>query len=171
MSLWQIHRYKDTKLMRKRPLCFAPWLAYLAVDRYVEVRNIGNYNCLVIRKDLVKIVQKDANYNRAFAKKFKWKSVKKIYRFCRSTKYVPHKKTARDVFQNHQADCAGITAAFYVLCKVKGIPVRYIIGWKGSECHAWNRVKYKGKWYYIDCTLEKYMHKKLWKGYSIMEMW
>ena len=170
MSLWEIHRYKDTELLRKYPLCYAPWKAYIAVDRYVEVRNINNYNCLVIKTDLAKIVSADAKYNKAYAKRFKG-NVQKIYKFCTKTKYVLHNKTARDAFQKRKADCAGIAAAFYVLCKAKKIPVRYIIGWYDGECHAWNRVKIRKKWYYVDCTWKRKFSKKLWKKYSIMESW
>ena len=70
IALWEIHKYKDTELMRKPPLCYAPWRAYLAVDRYVEVTNVDNCNALIIHKDLAEMVEEDATFNKAFAKKF-----------------------------------------------------------------------------------------------------
>ena len=171
MALWEIHKYKETVLMRKPPLCYAPWKAYLAVDQFAEVTNINNYNCLVIKSDLEKAVATDATFNRKYAKRFKGKSIRSIYNYCSRTKYVLHTKTAREVFEKREGDCAGISAAFYVICKVNGIPVRYIIGFDGDICHAYNMVKYKGKWFYIDCTMERYLSRKLWKHYSIMEKW
>lgn len=171
MALWEIHKYKDTELLRKPPLCYAPWKAYLAVDSYVEVKNVNNYNAIVVKKDLAKEVATDATFNRNFAKRFKGKSLYKIYYWLLETEYVKHKKTAREVFEQRQGDCAGMSAALYVICKVNHIPVRYIIGWNKYGCHAWNRVKVNGKWYWIDIAYDKYLSRKLWKGYSIMEKW
>ena len=171
MSLWEIERYRDTKLLRKHPLCYAPWKAYLAVCYNTEVKDIGNYNCLVIKDDLVKKVSADARYNRNFAKKFKGRSFYRIYYWLLATEYTKGKKTAREVFTERKGDCAGITAALYVICKVNHIPVRYVIGWNRDGCHAWNRVKWNGKWYWVDIAYDKYLSKKLWKGYSIMEKW
>lgn len=171
MAIWELYQYKYTKLLRKSPLCYAPWESYLAVDKYVEVSNIDNHNALVIKEDLAAKVSKDANFNKKFAKRFKGRSILRIYDYCERTKYVLHKKTAREVFEHRQGDCAGKAAAFYVICKTNKIPVRYIIGFCGKTCHAWNKVKIKGKWYYVDCAMDKYLSKKLWKHYSIMEEW
>ena len=171
MALWEIHKYKDTELLRKSPLCYAPWKAYLAVDKFADVSNINNYNCLTIKTDLAKAVATDATFNRKFAKRFKGRSIERIYNYCSRTEYVLHVKTAREVFEKRQGDCAGISSAFYVICKTNNIPVRYIIGWCGNTCHAWNMVRVKGKWFYVDCTMDKYLSKKLWKHYSIMEKW
>ena len=171
MALWEIHKYKDTELMQKSPLCYAPFKAYLTVDKYVEVGMVGNYNAIIVKKDLAKELATDATFNKQFVKRFKGRSVSRIYDYCVRTKYVLHTKTAREVFEKRQGDCAGISAAFYVICKVNKIPVRYIIGFCGKTCHAWNKVKVGGKWYYIDCAMDKYLSKKLWKHYSIMEEW
>ena len=171
MALWEIHKYKDTELLRKSPLCYAPWKAYLAVDKFAEVSNINNYNCLTIKTDLAKAVATDATFNRKFAKRFKGRSIERIYDYCSRTKYVLHVKTAREVFEKREGDCAGMSAAFYVICKTNGIPVRYIIGFAGKTCHAWNMVRIKGKWFYVDCAMDRYLSKKLWKHYSIMEKW
>ena len=176
MSLWKIHQYKDTQLLRKYPLRYAPWLAYIYVDKYVEVKCINNYNCLVIKTDLRKLVLEDAKYNLKFCRKFKVKGTRKqkirrIFNYLLKTEYVLHKKTAREVFQYRQGDCAGVASAFYVMCKVKKIPVRYIIGWVDDGCHAWNMVKVNGKWWHIDCTSGTWLTKKPWDHFTVMEMW
>ena len=171
MSQWEIYKYKDTELMRQPPLCYAPWRAYLAVDQFAEVTTVNNYNALVIKTDLEKAVATDASFNRHFAKRFKGRSIERIYDYCSRTKYVLHVKTAREVFEKREGDCAGMSAAFYVICKANKIPVRYVIGWNKHGCHAWNRVKWKGRWYWLDIAYDKYLSRKLWKGYSIMEKW
>ena len=120
------------------------------------------------------MVKADADYNKSHAHKYKGKPktrLRKIYKYCHRTEYVAHVKTARDVFQKRQGDCAGISSAFYVLCKKNKIPCRYIIGWTDTGCHAWNRVKIGKRWYWCDATLGIYMKRKLPKGWSVMEMW
>ena len=171
MALWEIYKYKDTELLSKSPLCYAPWRAYLVVDKYVEVKNVDNYNAIVVNKDLTEEIITDATFNKNFAKKFKGRSIYRIYYWLLRTEYTQHKKTAREVFEQRKGDCAGISSAFYVICKTNNIPVRYIIGWCGNTCHAWNMVRVKGKWFYVDCTMDRYLSKKLWKHYSIMEKW
>ena len=52
--------------------------------------------------------------------------------------------------------CDGYAKAFYFLCKANGIEA-FIVGGtasddRGSESHAWNKVKIDGKWYTIDVT-------------------
>ena len=172
--LWRLEQYKYTELLRTEPLTWCPYKSYVLVDRYVVIRNHKNYNTLDINADLIELTKDDVLYNKAHAKRYKGKAktkVKKIYRYCEKTEYKIHVKYAKDVFSKRQGDCAGISSAFYVLCKKNGIPCRYIIGWTETSCHAWNRVKIKGKWYYVDATLGLWMKRKLPKGWSIMEQW
>lgn len=176
MSIWQLHRYKYTTLLRRKPLIWCPYKSYTLVDRYVSVYDQNNSNWISVDTDILKQVSVDSRYNRAYARSFpfaptKRKQVRKIYNYCRRTKYVAHTKYARDVFTTRRGDCAAISAAFYVLCQAKHIPVRYVIGWTKSDCHAWNRVKLDGKWYWIDCTLGKYLSRKQFPHRTIMEMW
>lgn len=176
MALWEIHKYKSTKMMRKSPLCYEPFKAWVLVDQYVHIECKDNLYHLTVDADLKALLADDVAYNKAFAKRFKVSGstkhrVKQIYRYCRQTEYAPHVKTAHQVFSTRQGDCAGIASAFYVLCKVKHIPVRYIIGWTSDGCHAWNRVKVNGRWYWIDCTQGRWIKRKLWKHYEIMEQW
>lgn len=172
--LWRLHQYKYTELLRTEPLSWCPFKSYLLVDKYVEVKDYHDINWLLINADLIALVQDDAEYNRTHARRYKGKPktrLKKIYRYCHKTEYVAHVKTARDVFEKRQGDCAGISSAFYVLCKKNKIPCRYIIGWTDTGCHAWNRVKIGKKWYWCDATLGIWMRKKLPKGWSVMEQW
>lgn len=174
LALWELHKFKDTELLRKSPLCWCPFKSYLLVDRYVSVINKDNKNWLVISADLIELTKEDADYNKTHAKVYKGttkEKVKKIYNYCKKTEYVAHVKTAKEVLETRQGDCAGIASAFYVLCKKNKIPVRYVIGWCDGECHAWNRVKIKGKWYWIDATLENWLSRKQYSGRTVMEIW
>ena len=173
-SLWELHQYKYTELLRLEPFSWCPYKSYLVIDKYVEVRDKDNTNHLIIKADIVGLVREDAEFNKSHAHRYKGKPktrLRKIYNYCHRTEYVAHVKTARDVFEKRQGDCAGISSAFYVLCKANKIPCRYIIGWTDSGCHAWNRAKVGGKWYYIDATKGLWLRKKLPKGWSIMEQW
>ena len=172
--LWRLEKYKYTTLLQTEPLTWCPYKSYVLVDRYVTITNRSNYNVLDINADLIKLTADDVAYNKAHAKRYKGKAktrLKKIYRYCKRTEYVAHVKTARDVFEKRQGDCAGISSAFYVLCKKNKIPCRYIIGWTDTGCHAWNKVKIGKRWYWCDATLGIYMKRKLPKGWSVMEMW
>ena len=174
LSIWQLYKYKSTELLRIAPFCWCPYKSYLVTNQFVTVEAKDNQSTLVINADIVKLVRDDADYNKSHAHKYKGKPktrLKKIYRYCKRTEYVAHVKTAKEVFQRRQGDCAGISSAFYVLCKANKIPCRYIIGWTESSCHAWNRVKIGKKWYWCDATLGIYMKRKLPKGWSVMEMW
>lgn len=174
MSLWELHRYKYTDLLRKEPLCWCPFKSYLVVDDNVVVGMYNNYNCLCINADLIELTKADAQYNKTHAPKYKGKAktrVRKIYNYCRATKYKIHVKTARSVFEKREGDCAGIAEAFYVMCKKNKIPVRYVIGWAGDGCHAWNRVKIGKKWYWVDATLGKWLSRRLFPDYSVLEIW
>lgn len=174
MSTWELYRYRDTELMRRYPLCYAPYKSYLLKEQYVTITNQNNRNYLIIKTDLYKAAIPDAKYNRRKAKIFKGtdrQKVRKIWRYCKQTTYIPHVKTASDVFRDRQGDCAAIASAFYVLCKKNKIPVRYVIGWTRDGCHAWNRVKVGGKWYWIDATLGHWLWRDQFEGRTVMEMW
>ena len=172
--LWRLYEYKYTTLLQTEPLTWCPYKSYVLVDRYVTITDHDNYHWLNVNADLIALTASDVLYNRTHAKRYKGKAktkVKKIFRYCERTEYKIHVKYARNVFETRQGDCAGISSAFYVLCKKNHIPVRYVIGFNGDTCHAWNRVKLKGKWYWIDCTMSRYLSRKLWDGYSVMGMW
>ena len=173
-SIWQLYQIKYVYLLRREPFCYCPFKSYQVVDRYVQIYDRDNLYWIVFDKDIKELVRDDADYNKTHAPKYKGKKktkLKRIYSFCKATKYTSGRKYAKDVFSRREGDCAGISSAFYVLCKRNGIKVRYVIGWNEYGCHAWNRVKIKGKWYWIDATMGKWCSRKLWSGYSVMEMW
>lgn len=172
--LWRLEQYKYTTLLRTEPLCWCPYKSYVLVNRYVTIEDRNNCNWLCIKADLIELTKDDVLYNKAHAKRYRGKAktkLKKIYRYCERTEYKIHVKYAKDVFERRQGDCAGISSAFYVLCKKNHIPVRYVIGYNRDTCHAWNRVKLKGKWYWVDATMGLWLSRELWKGYSVMESW
>ena len=174
LSLWQLYHYKYTSLLRQSPLCYEPYKAYVLVDKYVVISNQNNKNVISVEADIPKLLKSDTDYNKSHAKRYKGSTrqkVRKIYKYCTKTTYKAHVKTAHAVFQYRQGDCAGISSAFYVLCKKNKIPVRYVIGWTDTGCHAWNKVKIGKRWYWCDATLGIWMRKKLPKGWSVMEMW
>ena len=174
LSLWQLYHYKYTTLLRREPLCYEPFMSYVYVDRYVVVENRNNLNWISVKADLIRLIQSDVSYNRTHAKRYKGSTkqkVRKIYKYCCRTAYKAHVKTAHSVFQTRTGDCAGISSAFYVLCEVNRIPVRYVIGWTKSNCHAWNRVRINGTWYWIDATKGLWLSKKQFKGRTVLEYW
>lgn len=84
--------------------------------------------------------------------------------------------------QTGNAQCAGYASLFEYLCAYIGINATKITGCTGHEgdacqygCHAWNRVKLAGAWYYIDVCWNdstqpnRYsLVKELWAGRSAL---
>ena len=182
---WQLHKYASTSLPKKYPYEYAPWRSYVLIDKYVTVSADLKHNLLIIDPQLYQEIKPEADANRAEAKrilkryKVKGKgktAYKKIRRYVRSGKYITGVKSASGFFENHGGDCSAHTSAVYVLCKVQGIPVRYCIGaydnGNGYSCHAWNRVKLNGTWYWVDETTGQSMSKRLWwDSRKPMEQW
>ena len=185
VAQWQLHRYKAVTLPKRYPFKYAPWRSYVLIDKYVKVDADLKHNLLIIDPNLYAEIKPEADQNRATAKRIlkrykakgKGKSAyKKIRRYVRKGKYITGVKSASGFFENHGGDCAGTASAVYVLCKVQGIPVRYCIGaydtGNGYDCHAWNRVKLNGTWYWTDETMRQPMSKRLWWDYKKpMEQW
>ena len=176
MPMWYLYQYRSTELMRKSPMCWTPWNAYVTLDKYVHIRCESDRYYLCFDGDVRKMLMPDAVFNRKFAKTFRTSGSKRqqfrqIYNYCRKTRYKAHTKTARQVFQTRQGDCAGIASAFYVLCHAKRIPVRYVIGWTVDGCHAWNRVMLNATWYWIDCSHGLWLSREQFKGRTVMEIW
>ncbi len=184
-SQWQLHRYKSVTLLKRYPFKYAPWRSYVLIDKYVTVSADLKHNLLIIDPQLYQAIKPEADQNRATAKRIlkryrvrgKGKTAyKKIRRYVRKGKYITGIKSAQGFFENHGGDCSAHASAVYVLCKVQGIPVRYCIGaydnGNGFDCHAWNRVKLNGTWYWVDETMRQPMSKRLWWDYKKpMEQW
>lgn len=176
MPTWYLWEYKTTDLLRKSPMCWEPFQGYVICDQYVSITVKNNKNVLCFDADIRSMLKPDALYNRRFARAFrtsgtKRQQVRQIYNYCRRTTYTAHVKTARAVFRDRKGDCAGIASAFYVLCKAKGIPVRYVIGWTQTSCHAWNRVLLGSKWYWIDACHSMWLSERQYRGRTVMEIW
>lgn len=178
---WELWKYKETVLPKKYPFKYAPWESYLAIDKYVIVGSDDKHYTIEIDPRLYAEIKPIAEETKAEAKKIlKQYGVKgtgkqayfKIRKYVRSGDVIVGVKSANGFFENHGGDCAAHAAAVYVLCKVQGIPVRYVIGsWLGY-LHAWNKVKLNGKWYWTDEMIEIPLERKLEDGYiGEMVMW
>ena len=175
-SIWQLYQYKYVSMKRIYPMVWCPYRAYVVMDGMVDVYSSNNMHWIRVNGDLSGRLASEAHSNRLYATQFRAvgnniNKVWQIYNYCKRTKYVLHVKYASDVFQKRQGDCAAISAAFYVLCKAKHIPVRYVIGWEPNGCHAWNRVKIRKRWYWIDCTHGLWLSRKQYPNRTILEMW
>ena len=183
-SMWELHKYKETTLMRKYPISYAPWAGYVAVNKYVEIGQGNTYNYIQIDPVLWATLDYQAQANRASAKailkqyKVKGtgkKAYLKIRKYIRSGKYITGVKTASGYFEQHGGDCCAVASAVYVLCRVQGIPVRWCMGGLSyGGLHAWNRVKLGKVWYWVDETFEEPMVRSLskWDYHKKpMEMW
>lgn len=176
-SVWELTEYKDVKLLRKSPMCWCPYKAYLEVQRHTHIENHDNKNWLRIDANLKALLKPDADFNKQYAKNFKLKGktkrakLKEIYRYCKKTTYTLHVKTAKDVFTLRQGDCSAIASAMYVLCKANKISVRYVIGWTDEGCHAWNRVKLGSTWYWVDACYGLWLNEEQFTGRKVMEIW
>ena len=136
-------------------------------------------------KELVVISRSNEKWARKIIKKLKLKKYSKkqrVYKIlnwiARTYSYDVTQKYVEQSRKTHRANCSAYADTFYVLRKAAKIPVRYIIGFDSGVCHAWNRVKVKGKWYWSDPT--RYdgwygsfaLSRKLWRGYGdIFEEW
>ena len=181
LAIWELEKYKETQLPKKYPFCYCPWESYVAIDRYITIEARPKTNAFIIDQNLYETVEPIAEQTRTEAKvilkrigvKGKTKAdYMKIRKYVRGGADIKGVKTALGFFDNYGGDCCGYASAVYVLCKVQGIPVRFVIGsWLG-RLHAWNRVKLGGVWYWVDETIEIPLEKKLESGYyGVMISW
>lgn len=179
---WELWKYKETVIPKKYPFKYCPWESYCAIDKYVIVGGDNKHYLIEIDPALYTEIKPIAEETKAKAKeilkryKVKGKDKEaymKIRKYVRSGKDIEGVKSAIGFFEHHGGDCSGYSSAVYVLCKVQGIPVRFVIGsYYGGLLHAWNKVKLGGKWYWVDETLEEPMQTKLWWYYNgVMVMW
>ena len=178
---WELWKYKETQLPKKYPFKYAPWESYQAIDKYVIVGSDLKHYTLEIDPKLYEEIKPIADRTKTRAKQIlKSRGVKgtsktaymKIRKYVRGGADIEGVKSAIGFFDNYGGDCCGYASAVYVLCKVQGIPVRFVIGsWLGY-LHAWNKVKLDGKWYWVDETIEIPLERKLESGYyGVMVQW
>lgn len=107
------------------------------------------------------INEKKVNQNaKSFVQKIKGKSkkdkIRAIYKIVADrAKYKRRCKycgTAYGALIQRKASCGGYTKAFSLLCDKAGIECIEESGLVKNEGHAWNMVKYGGKWYMCDVT-------------------
>ena len=68
----------------------------------------------------------------------------------RHMQYDGRYNTAYDALRKNRGNCMAYSYAFLRLMQELEIPCVYV----SSEHHAWNMVKLKGRWYYVDVTWE-----------------
>ncbi len=154
-------------------------ISYSGKDYYDDVVNvlytrINDINVLVKSGGLNSSSNKK-KYNKAFKRavkkvnkirgknKSKYNTLKAINKYVSTTIKYSNKKnkpfnthTAYGAFVKKKAVCDGYSKAFKALCDYYKIPCLLEIGYVyKSTGHAWNIVKLKGKWYYVDSTWNK----------------
>ena len=83
--------------------------------------------------------------------------------------YFPHDdnfKWANGLFHGIGGNCAAYASAFKTIMNLLGYPCEFLIGWTDGYCHAWNRVKISGVWFYIDLICDMRLSQTLWKAYE-----
>lgn len=94
-------------------------------------------------------------------------------------KYNKTQPYVAPAISSRSGNCAAYSDMFYILCKAAGYPVRFVIGYYGDICHAWNKVKIGSAWYWVDAAwydsddgMSYGFSKKLWKTHSkVFEVW
>lgn len=164
-------------LIPKTDLKWSSYHAYklLADDQLVKTKDI---------RQLIEAARQNQAWARRTVKKLKLMKLSPKKRVLRILRYIARLYTydirvrfVEDARRLKRANCAAYADTMYILCKASKIPVRYIIGYDGAECHAWCRVKIGRKWYWSDPTrndgLNGYaLSRTLWTAHHrIFEEW
>lgn len=97
--------------------------------------------------------------------------------------YETHQDGVVESLKSKKGVCSEYAYIFSYLCKYVGIKTEYVTGCvDGNDgtmcygCHAWNKVKLCGEWYYIDvCWNDSnprnryYLSKKLWNPRTVFD--
>ena len=164
-------------IIKNSELKWSSYHAYklLADDQLVKSKDV---------RQLIEAAQQNKAWARKTVKKLKLMRLSPKKRVLRILRYTARLYTydikvrfVEDARRLKRANCAAYADTMYILCKASKIPVRYIIGYDGAECHAWCRVKIGRKWYWSDPTrndgLSGYtLSRTLWTTYHrIIEEW
>lgn len=174
---------KKIKKCNKRTLHLKDYSlkTYNELIRYLDSSsNIGYENGIYIAnislvKKRIKSVEK--------VNKILYKRVKKLYRgkTIRTLEayelYIEDKIiydiSCPDMYKTmRKGTCISYATMLKAMCDISNIPCKIYAGWASPyDGHCWNRVKIKGKWYWVDlcwddntfCGDDSYMHsKRLW---------
>ena len=167
-------------VIRYSELSWSSYRAYHSIKQWCN-----DTDEMIVYMSKLRTTLKLGQANKAWAKKKvrKWmkypvkKRVHKIFDYVTENyEYDSDIVWIEDARRVGRANCSAFADLFYILCKAAKVPVRYIIGWanngQSAWWHCWNRVKIKKRWYWIDCTWDYWISRKLWKSHSrIIEEW
>lgn len=164
-------------VIRESLLSWSSWHAYCCII----YREKGTYT--VVHNRTIRTVLKEARSNKKWAKKKvkklklnKMSNKKAVYRICEYIEdhydYDSSQAWLEMAIKSHRANCTAYADLFYVLCKARKIPVRYIRGNVEGGSHCWNQVKINKKWYWVDTCWGYRPRRKLWSDhYTVVEIW
>lgn len=151
-------------VMADHPLIFYSngymYTKYTDQDKIVKIEFIPAYTMTKdqAEKEMVRVEE----YREAFLKGIKmsedeYTKIKYTYEFIiMNTEYdvnAPENQNILSVFKYGKSVCQGYAKAFQYLAESLGIQSTLVVGYVGdNEGHAWNMVKCRGQYYYIDCT-------------------
>lgn len=181
--LFAIHNniYAYTRpVIRESVLSWSSWHAYCCIINRYDDRTTEVVNSAI--RDTIKVAKQNRVWARKTAKKLKLNKMsnkKAVYTICEYIEdnydYDSSKGFLELAIKSKRANCTAYADLFYVLCKARKIPVRYIRGTaRGMETysHCWNQVKINKKWYWVDTCWSYRPRRKLWKDhFGIIETW
>ncbi len=119
-------------------------------------------NCKIVYTENANQVKKVNSQSKKILKKLKVSKMSDVAKTKVIHDYVVKLVTYDDTLKDHSAYgglaaskhttvCQGYALIMYKLLTDAGVPCHYVTG-NAGEPHAWNIVKIKGKWYYLDAT-------------------
>ena len=167
-------------VIRESVLSWSSWHAYCCIINRYDDRTTEVVNSAI--RDTIKVAKQNRAWARKMVKKLKLNKIsdkKAVYRICEYIEdnydYDSTKGFLELAIKSKRANCTAYADLFYVLCKARKIPVRYIRGTasdKDAYSHCWNQVKINKKWYWVDTCWGYRPRRKLWKDhFGIIETW
>lgn len=179
--IFNINTFAYTRpVIRYSLLSWSSYHAYCSIlDRQSKEKTIVFNSTL---KDTIKIAKQNKIWAKKIIKKLKLNKMSKkksVYKICNyiddQFSYNEKIRWVEYAIKTKEANCTAYADLFYILCKARKIPVRYVIGMANGieiSSHCWNQVKINKKWYWVDTCWSYRPSKKLWKNhYKIKEIW
>lgn len=127
-----------------------------ALELYNLRANIANQNLTVAKDIITKALYNNGKLDRILSPLLDLNSLEEIItKLSNSISRLSSFNVYGCLVENVSV-CDGIASAFKLLCSIEGIECIEVSGIgvtsRGSENHAWNKVKIDGKWYIVDAT-------------------